>query len=145
MVVTVEIGFHGNLVYWVIWLVEMMVRAAGPLSWIELKRIRAVSPLSWIELKKIRAAGPLNGIMYGMFWNGNDEGWALICTTGHSGPSGICMVWDVRGLFDQAYELTKGKEKNLNLCISCMIIYFNFIYEFVHACCLKFGICGLNS
>ena len=34
---------------------------------------------------------------------------------GHSGPSGICMVWDVRGLFDPEYELTKGSEGNFIL------------------------------
>ena len=34
----------------------------------------------------------------------------MIHIKGHSEPSGICMVWDVRCLFNQKYELTKGSE-----------------------------------
>ena len=99
----------------------------------------------WIVLNGIWAAGPLEWLLYGNCWYWNEEGWASIRATGHSGPCGICMVWDVRGLLDPEYELTRGREGNLNLCISCIIIYFNFIYELVHACCLNSDICGIKT
>ena len=71
--------------------------------------------------------------------NWNDEGWASIRTKGHSGPSGICMVWDVRGLLDPEYELTKGSEGNFIfkalhalLCIYIIvIIIFKYFLIFV--------------
>ena len=66
----------------------------------------------WIELNCIRVADPLKWLLYGNNGNWNEEGWALIHTKGHSGPSGICMIWGVRGLLDLEYELTKGSEGN---------------------------------
>ena len=43
------------------------------------------------------------------------EGWVLVHATDHLGPSGICMVWEVRSLFDPEYKLTMGSEGNLKI------------------------------
>ena len=59
--------------------------------------------------------------------NWNDEGWASIRTKGHSGPGGICIVWDVRGLLDPEYELTKVSEGNFKFKY-IMHIYAFYIF-----------------